>query len=474
MISFFILARYLEKSDFGIIAGCFVVQGFFKVLTNVGSGHYLIRKDEIKSEDLDVAWTINVTTRTLIAFMIFILSDSAAEFMKIPELSFALKIMCLSPLFIGLNNPALNIKIKSLDYQAISYLKIITKTISTTLSLIIAITYKNYWAIVIAEVTYQVVYALGSYIIVSYKPKFRFNKMYQQWSFSKWILLKGIVSYAKNKCDKIIVSRSYSLVDLGIYNFSLEASSIVVNILMAPVSSIFYAGLSDYVNDKSELVDKLYKFVIVISFIYTPIVFGGVYLSELIIPVVFGEKWSDATSLFSLFLIMTYSGCFVRLLSDMFILIDEVKKHFLYELFSSLIIIIVVVSLSSFSLLNFSIGRVLISYFILFSMLIFLSTMLPISMLYLAKLVILPVFISTMMLLFIHMLNIYMVNLGDIYVLCLSIGSGFFFYLFLSLFMLRTLRGKVSYYSYLYDSVILKIYSVLLSKLGSKFARFGL
>lgn len=291
MLSFFILARYLSKDDFGVIAGCFVVQGFFAVIANVGTNHYLIRKKEVTKEDLDIAFTINFSTRTLIAIAIFLLANPLASFMKIPDLEMVLKVMSLSPFFIGLHNPAVSLKLKDLDYSAISYLRTITKTISTTLTVVITIYYQTYWAVVVGEIAYQAIYAIGSYRVAAYKPKFRVVDIQNQWTFSKWILLKGVASYSKNVCDNVIVSRNFVLSDLGMYKFSKEASNTVVNFLIMPITSIFYTGLSSYVEDNQQLVDKIYKFLMVISLLYMPVVFGGVYLSETLVPFVFGEKW---------------------------------------------------------------------------------------------------------------------------------------------------------------------------------------
>lgn len=458
MVSFFILARYLDKSEFGIIAGCFVVQGFFSTLSNVGTGHYLIRKKSVSSEDLDLAWTINLSTRVFIALLIFVLSDYIAYFMKIEQLSLALKVLCLSPIFIGLINPALNKKVKDLEFEAISWLRVVTKTISTTLSLFIVIVYKTYWAVIISEIIFQAVYAIGSHLIVDYRPKVRVKNIKEQIDFSKWVVLKGIVSYVKNMCDNVFVSRSYTLTELGLYNFAKESSSTAINLLILPISSIFYPALSEYADNKEVLLDKVYKFLSVISFLYIPIVFGGIYLSHLIVPIVFGEKWSDAIPLFNVFLFMTFARCYIQVLSDVFILLSEVKKHFLYELVLSILTLSIVFSMSNLSLYEFAMGRVLIAYMVLVSMIIYLSTMLSISLIKIFKYVITPGFISLLMMAFLDALNSQLYSFGDVYRLCILIFSGAVFYVSFCIVLLKLFKDKVSHYRYLYCTVVLKIY----------------
>ncbi|MGR5237546.1 oligosaccharide flippase family protein [Vibrio alfacsensis] len=464
MLSFFILARYLGKSDFGIIAGCFAAQAFFSVLSNVGTSHYLIRKENIEKGDLDNAWTINIITRTLIALSIFSLSSYIAEFMKIPELSDVLKVMSLSPIFIGLTNPALSLKVKNLDYKNISYLQAVTKTITATTTICITIIYQTYWAVVISEVLYQMIYSLGSYYIARYKPRFTLQKIHKQWVFSKWILLKGIASYVKNMVDKIVVSRNYTVEDLGTYNFSKESSSTAFGIIITPVSSIIYPSLSEYVSNKSLLVEKLYIFVFMLSVIYVPIIFGGVYLSELIVPLVFGSQWEDTTFLFSIFLIMTFARCFIEVFSKVFILIDKVKIQFVYELIMSVIVVIVVILSSSLPLDYFSVVRVLISYFVLLSMGLLLSTMLPMSIITLMQLLTLPIVTSIVMLICIHVIKINLIGVSEMSMLLVLVLAGITSYTTIVVLMLSFMKERNSHYSYIYNSVLIKLYHFALRK----------
>lgn len=467
MVSFVILARYLDKNDFGIIAGCFVAQGFFGVLSNLGTRQYLIRKKEINNVDIDVAWTINLTTRTIIAIAFFLLSGFVASFLKIPELELPLKVMALVPFIIGFHNPALSVKIKKLEYSQISYMSAIVKTISTSVTLFIVIIYKTYWAVVISEIVYQLAYAIGSFIIIKYRPKLRFREIGKQWNYSKWVLFKGIVSYGKYNCDRIIIGRNFSVPDLGIYNFSKEAASSAV-ILVSPIAGIFYPSLSDYAYDKTLLVDKIYKYLALVAIIYIPMVFGGIFLSDVIVPVVFGEKWVESIAYFDVFLIMTFSGIYNQLITQVFELIGEVKRFAIYEVLSSIVTIAFIYFLSSFSLLEFSMGRTFIAYMSLICIILFLSTMIPISLLHIIELLSIPIFSSLTMIYVISLIEPYVSGLDKAIELLVLISIGFIVYLLLTVFFLRLLSEKLDSYKFIYQSLVLKAFCFMQNKLTSR------
>ena len=457
MFSVIILARNLDKHDFGILAACFIVQNFFKVISNVGSNQFLIRKEHITENDINGAWTINLLSKSLVFFLIFFSSDFVAEYMNIVEIAFALKVMAISAVFIGLKNPAISINIKALDYSKLSMLEVITKSISSTLSISIAIIYQSYWAVVIGDITYNLIYAIGSHWIVKSKLKFTFSNIYEQWVFSKWVLLKGIVNYIKVAFDKIVVSKSYSVESLGLYNFSQQSAATAKDFFITPLNGVIYPSLSTYINDNSELLDKIYKSILVLAIIYMPIVFGGVYLSETIVPLVFGNQWIEAIPLFSKFLCMTFAGLLVSVFTDIFTLTGRVKVQFYYELITSIIFLLIMLPASYLTLDQFTLCRAIIPYVMLFAMLLVLKNLIKISIFRILLLFFPIALSSTVMVISLDMFSSYFKISNNIINLLISIAIGAVIYLIILISLIYLLKGKFREYEFIYKTFIIQI-----------------
>ncbi|WP_375750135.1 oligosaccharide flippase family protein [Vibrio sp. HN007] len=465
MATLIVLARCLDKYDFGVIAGCFVVQGFFAAISNIDSGIYLMRKKNITEEDLDAAWTISVFSKLFIAGVIFFLSDYLALFMNIPELADAMKAMCLASVFIGLVNPAINIKIKNLDFSKLFYLDVVTKTISSSTSIFIAVVYNSYWAVIIAEIVARGLYAGGSYFVSEYKPKVSFNLL-AQWTFTKWLLLKGVAAYVKTATDKIMVSRYYSVPELGVYNFSMESSSTALQFLIAPVQRLIYPSLSDYLDNTSLLIDKLNKFILVLSLIYIPIVFGGVYLADTIVPVVFGEQWLEVVPIFQLFLIMSIATLLNDILTDVFTLTGKLKKMFFYE---TSVAIVVICSMYAFTYLAFEqfvILRVIVAFCILAALLIVLRTIIPVSVKSIITICMPAVLSSGFMLTTIYFVDNYQVFGNEILNLIFLIMLGAVAYLAVISVMITKLKSRYGEIDFVYKNFYLPVIKMLRAKFG--------
>ncbi|MCA2018013.1 oligosaccharide flippase family protein [Vibrio tritonius] len=453
-VSIIILARNLSKYDFGILAGGYIVQGFFNVLANVGSNQYLIRKSDISEHDINAAWTINFLSRLAIAILIFLLSGIAADYMQIPEMALVLKVMSLGVIFIGLQSPAINLKVKNLDYGQLSILEIVTKSISSTTSVVIALVFQTYWAVVIGTLVYNGLYSLGSQFIVRRKLTFVLSNMGEQWQFSKWVLLKGVINYIKVAFDKIIIAKFYSVAELGLYNFANEASVTAQQFVITPINKVLYPSLSGYVHDRKQLLDKVYKSIVVLCSLYLPIVFGGSYLADSIVPAVFGPQWVEAIPLFQAFLVMTFSGMLVGVLTDVFTLLGEVKKQFYYEAVTSIVFLIIIVAISSVNLYDFAFYRMYIAYLMLLILFWVLNRIMALS-LFKTVLLLTPILLSSScMLLVLSLAQSFTISSIVLVNLAINIVGGALVYCGSTLLLIYYVKPFSDEYDFLYKTFI--------------------
>lgn len=468
LITVIVLARNLDKYDFGVLAGCFVIKGFFSVLSNVGSDAYLIRKNVITDEDADGAWTIGILSRTSVVIILIFTSDFIGSFMNIPELSTPLKVMSISLLFSGLVNPYLSKSIKELDYKKVNILSAISRTLSSLVSITIAVIYQTYWAVIIAEILYSIIYNIGSHFIVKVKrvPKFSLVNIGHQWQFTKWILAKGMIGYTKASFDKIIVSRGFSVTDLGLYNFSFESASTPNELLITPLRNILYPTLSQYIDDENVLVDKLYKFMLTLSCMSIPIVFGGVYLSSDIVPIVFGEQWHEAVPLFSAFLIMSYATMFNQSLHSFYTLIGKVKSQFFFECVTSAIFVMLILFASSYDLNTFGAWRSGIAYVNLLLLMGVLSYFMPLSLLNMSKIMLAPILSSIVMIFSIDFISHYLIDIDDLVRLTLSILWGGLTYFVCLLTIIVIAKAKIQEYEFVYQTFFKSMKNIIVKRIS--------
>lgn len=195
-----------------------------------------------------------------------------------------------------------------------------------------------------------------------------------------------------------------------------------------------------------------------------PIVFGGVYLSKVIVPLVFGEQWIEAIPLFSQFLCMTFAGLLVSVFTDVFTLTGKVKEQFYYELATSVMFLLIMLPASYLTLEQFTLCRAIIPYIMLFTLLMVLNYLINISIVRIFILF-LPVAISSLfMVLSLEVITKTISFDSVFFYLAVSVvlGAGIYVAVFVSL--IHLLKNRTGEYEFLYKTFILQILS--------KFRRF--
>lgn len=361
IISTIVLARYLSPEDYGIAASCFLTITFFQMLTNMGSRSFVLRQSRILDSDLNRAFTIDFISKAFISFLLFFNAKNISVFLEIPEATDALRVIALSPLFIGMKNPGIYRLEKQFNYKNLGLIETTAKLLSTFSAIAIAITTESYWAIVIADIVFYGLNMLMSFVICAYRPKFEFSGINQQLHFSKWLIIKGMFGYIKGNIDRIILAKSFTISQLGIYNFSQDASGLAKKFIFPPIIQIMYPSLSSYLTEPQKLSANLTTMLLILSVIYIPFIFGGFILAQPIITIVFGEKWLDAVPIFQLMMIMTGFQMIIGPLTNIFTLLGKLKQHFLFEVVTAIIIIAVMLLAVGRDLFQFTLIRTLLA-----------------------------------------------------------------------------------------------------------------
>lgn len=373
LVSLVVMARVLEKSDFGLIASCFVVLAFVSVLSNLDGQKYLLRRNEITTDDLDIAFTLSLLTKAAIALLLFLTAAPLAEWLTQPAITPALQLLSLSPLFVGLRNPALFIEIKALRYRTQFKIECGAKTVSATISIMVVLIWQSFLAVVIAEVIYQALYTLGTYIYCPRGRRLRFSQLTEQWDFSKWLLVRSWLGFMRGELDKVIVARAFSPAELGVYSFSQQNAGVILQVLISPLNKVMYPSMSHYLNELDKLRTNYLRYILAMMAIYLPIVAGGSYLAGEIIVLVFGEKWAEATPFFVLFLLMSATRLLSTSQINLLTLIGHVRSLFWFEFVSAVVMVAAVYLAAQASLLAVAETRVLLTTLLCIAFVLYLS-----------------------------------------------------------------------------------------------------
>jgi len=339
IISTLILARLLTPEHFGIVALVTIALQFFELLVETGNRQYIVQKAVLDDEDLNTAWTLDFLSKSLIAVLIIGTSSFIADWFNEPDLTVALAVAALALPIRALRTPGMFRLAREINYRPLFKLSLWQKGASFLTVITIAFIHPTYWAIIAGNLVAAVIFTVGSYRVDAYRPKWSLKKLGEQWGFSQWLLLRGIVGFTRSQIDNLMVSRLFGTAQLGGYNLVREVSLLPALSAIIPMAEPLLAAISDSKTDPKALAYRIRLSLALMITVLTPITAFIMLYPELIIRVLLGSDWSEYSALLQPFGLFFFTFCLFALVSDAIIAQGKVKLLFWFDVVSTVLII---------------------------------------------------------------------------------------------------------------------------------------
>jgi len=373
LVSTLILARILTPDDFGIVAISALVLHFCEVLSTAGSESYLIQKRDLSIDDINSSWSLEVILKLSLWLVLMLSIPYISGFYEQDKLTHALFLSSTVLLINAFKSPSVALLKKQLKYRKIFKLGVVQKILSFSVVMGIVYYSPSYWAIIIGDVVAALVFVIGSYVIDPYRPKLCTLKITEQLAFSKWILLKSGVGYARAQMDVFFVGKIFSTKELGGYHLVRHLSVMPSTDIIGPAIEPLLASFSKVKHDLIALNRQFYiSFFIIISIITPVSIFMWSYPST-IIDLLLGSQWSEFHNILSALSILLFTFSIGQLVNPFCVAAGEVKAIFIYDLLSFIFIFISLLFFMDVTLYQFALLRGGLAIFPLLVMLLYIG-----------------------------------------------------------------------------------------------------
>jgi lipopolysaccharide exporter len=341
IISTLVLARLLLPEHFGVVALVVIALQFFELLVEIGNQQYIIQKTEVTEADLNTAWSMDIVIKSAMFVLVLFLAPFLADFFETPELTAALAVAAITLPLRALKSPGMMLLAREINYRPIFRLTLWQKGLSFIVVITWAFTSPSHWAIISGTLVSGLVFTIGSYRVHSFRPRWTLVHFRQQWQFSQWLLLRGIVGFTRSQIDNLMVSRLFGTAQLGGYNLVREVSLLPALSAIIPMSEPLLAAISESKSNPQTLAYRIRLSLALMITALTPITAFIMLYPELIIRVLLGPDWSEFAPLLEPFGLFFFTFCLFALISDAIIAQGKVKLLFWFDVVSTAAIIVI-------------------------------------------------------------------------------------------------------------------------------------
>ncbi|MDQ7250229.1 lipopolysaccharide biosynthesis protein [Dongia sedimenti] len=291
LVSTFFLARLLVPADFGLVALGTTILTIVNSVTNISLSQALVQHRAPTTDHFHTAWTLNFGRAAIIAALMAASAQPLSVFFEDTRLVSVILVLSLSMLCSGLENPRAIMLTRDLVFWQQFMLQVSQTLVSLVVSIVLAVLYQSYWALVIGTVAGQVAGVMLSYGIMPFRPRFKVVHTKELFSFSLWLTFCQIITTINWNFDQLLVGKFLGQTALGYYTVGNKIAIIPSREATAPLTVSLFPAFSRVADDRSRLAAAYQSATGLAAAIALPLGVGTALIADPLVRLTMGEKW---------------------------------------------------------------------------------------------------------------------------------------------------------------------------------------
>ena len=294
-----ILGRLLGPEEFGLVGIALLTIQFMATFTHTGFASALIQQPDLNDKDISTAWWVLLGRGTFIAIVLFFLSPWIASIFKEPRAIPVLRAFGGMQFLIAFASIGIVLLSKSLEFNKLFKYEVWSSTVELVVAVIIALWYRNVWALVGGVLAGTVVRVVLSYIIYPYFPRFTFDmrSAINLFKFGQWLLFGAIMFFIFSRSADAMSGIMFGAAALGIYQMASRFALLPTSQIAELSFNAIFPAYSLIQNDAEKLQLAFLKVLQISSLLIFPLTALMIVVVAPVIPLVLGAKWAGVMNL---------------------------------------------------------------------------------------------------------------------------------------------------------------------------------
>lgn len=333
------LARLLMPEDYGLLGMLLIFISIAQVFVDGGFSAALIRRKEVSDQDYSTVFWFNLGVALLCYLIIYTTSPFIADFYDEPLLAPLAKVVALNIIINAFGMIQKTLLTKKLDFKTQAKINIASILISGVIGIIAAWRGCGVWALVIQNITKNVLVNAGFWLQSSWRPGRVFSQtaFRELFGFGSKLLLSSLINAVSENLYAIIIGKLYNAKSLGFYTRANQFQKLPVSSIYGAIGVVSYPVLAELKDEPVKLREAYRSMIRMVAWCLFPVMVILGAVAEPMVKIVLTDKWLPCVPLLQILCIV---GAFyplhainldmlkVKGRSDLFLKL-EVAKQFL-------------------------------------------------------------------------------------------------------------------------------------------------
>lgn len=300
-----LLARLLTPEDYGTVALITIFIQLSNVFIQSGFNTALIQRKDANDVDFSSVFYLSLFVSLILYIILFLFSPFIAEFYNKPIIVPVIRVLSLTLFFGSVNSIQNAVIAREMQFKKLFYSSLIAIFISSILALLAAYNGLGIWAIVIQQLSSQILITVVLWYTVKWRPKllFSFKRLKKLFLYGSKILASTLIETLYNNIRSLIIGKIYTPAMLGYYNRGQQFPSLIITNINGSIQSVMLPVLSSE-QENLKLVKSLVRRSISVStFLVFPLMIGLAVIAEPLILIILTDKWLPAVPFLQIYCI---------------------------------------------------------------------------------------------------------------------------------------------------------------------------
>jgi lipopolysaccharide exporter len=364
------LGRLLVPSDFGLMAMVMVAIGFAQLFADMGISNAIIYKQDSTREELSSLYWLNIFSGISIFVLVWISSPAVTAFYNEIRLTNLLRLTGVIFLIVPFGQQFQILLQRELKFKTLAGIEISSSVISTLTAILTAFEGYGVYSLVWGQLVGSSC-RTSSLIFVgwkSWRPSFRFSgkDIKEYIGFGLYQMGERGINYFSWNLDKLLIGRLLGAEALGFYSVAYQLMLRPMQILNPVITKVAFPFFSKIQNDDSRLRSGYLQVVEVIAFVSMPVYFGIYAVSDSLVPLLLGQQWVDAVTIFNVLVILGIFYSIGNPIGSLLLAKGRADLGFWFNVFAVTISVPAIIVGSSWGVMGVAWALVLITAFAFF------------------------------------------------------------------------------------------------------------
>ncbi|MDR0196186.1 MAG: MOP flippase family protein [Myroides sp.] len=292
-----VLARYLDKSDFGLMAIVTFVISFMELFNDFGVSIGILHKQEISKNEYHSLYWINLVISIFLFGILAILSPFIAMFYDMPQLKDLLILIGVNLIISGIGRQFKTIEQKELRFNYIAKVDMLGAIISLGFAIYLAVSgygvYSLVYSLIIQFAVVNICYFLNGIKKTGLSFHFSLKETVPFLKIGIYQVGGQVANYFNRDLDVLLIGKFFSPSVLGSYSLAKQLVFRPFQFLNPIILRVASPVLARFQNDINELRRRYLEMLNIISLLNIVVYCLLIIFAPLVISILYGNSFEN-------------------------------------------------------------------------------------------------------------------------------------------------------------------------------------